>query len=112
MVCSPKEGGQGVLDLKTQKCPYIVQYNGHSLGLKHYSNDNLISSQTKKGLPVADILKLIGKYKGMASMLISYGKSCFLREDLWGIGVPRLLYHELHSYAKKKAHFSGKGLLL
>ena len=29
------------------------------------------------------VLKLLEKYKGMASVLISDGKSCLLWEDLW-----------------------------
>jgi len=39
---------------------------------------------TKKGsLWQWDILKLLDSFKGMATVIVQDGKTCFLRDDLW-----------------------------
>ena len=48
-----------------------------------------------------DILKLLDKFKGMASVTASVGSSCLLWEDCWSGQPLRLTFPELHSFAKK-----------
>jgi len=50
-----------------------------------------------------DVLKLLDKYKSMASVIISDEKSCLLWEDLWNGQVRKFQFPELHSFAKNKS---------
>jgi len=83
MVCIPKdEGGLGVLNLQTQ-------------------NEALLPP--KGSFWWRDVLKLLDKYKSMASVIISDEKSCLLWEDLWNGQVRKFQFPELHSFAKNKS---------
>jgi hypothetical protein len=91
MVRIPKdEGGLGVINLQTQNEALLLKYlhkffNRNDLPWvnliwdKHYRNDKLPNSAAPKGsFWWNDILKLLDKYKGMASVIISDGRSCLL----------------------------------
>jgi len=47
-----------------------------------------------------DILKLLDSYKGIATMHVQDGKSCFFWLDLWNGRVLQQVYLELFSFAK------------
>ena len=47
-------------------------------------------------------MKLLDKYKGMASVLVFNGKTCLFWDDVWNDQVRRIQYPELHSFAKNK----------
>jgi hypothetical protein len=89
MVCLPKdEGGLNVLNIQTQNEALLLKhldkfFNKRNLPWvkliwdKHYRNGKLPSSTTPRGsFWWRDILKLLKKFKGMASVLIASGKSC------------------------------------
>jgi len=91
MVCVSKgEGGLGVLSLQTQNEALLLKhlhkfFNRIDLPWvkliwdKHYRNDKLPNPTIPKGsFWWRDILKLLDKYKGLASALVSDGKSCLL----------------------------------
>ena len=70
---------------------------------KHYRNDRLPNSTAPRGsFWWRDILKLLDKYKGMASVLVFNGKTCLFWDDVWNDQVRRIQYPELHSFAKNK----------
>lgn len=115
MVCVSKgEGGLGVHNLQTQNEALLLKhlhkfFNRNDLPWvkliwdKHYRNDKLPNPVVPKGsFWWRDVLKLLDKYKGLASVLVSDGKSCLLWEDLWNGQVRKLQFPELHSYAKNK----------
>jgi hypothetical protein len=116
LVCIPKkEGGLGVLNIQTQNEALILKhlhkfFNHHSLPWvdliweKHYRNGRLPSSGTPKGsFWWRDSLKILDKYKGMASVLVNNGKTCLLWDDLWNGKIWKLEFPELHSFAKNKS---------
>lgn len=105
LVCTPKcEGGLGVLNLQTQNETLLLKHLDkfiHKRDLpwvnlildKHYKNERLPNTATPKGsLWWRDVLKLLEKYKGMASVLVSDGKTCLFWDDLWNGQVRRLQY--------------------
>jgi hypothetical protein len=112
MVARPKiDGGIGVLDLKTQNEALLLK-NFHKffnkadipwvklIWEKHYSN-NRLPNHTKKGsFWWRDLLKVLHKYKGLATV-VSDGSSCFLWDDGWKGQPLRLALPELYSFAKK-----------
>ena len=115
MVCIPKcEGGLGVLNIQTQNEALLLKhldkfFNKRDLPWvkliwdKHYRNDKLPNSTTPRGsFWWRDILKLLEKFKGMASVLVANGKTCLFWDDVWNSQVRRIQYPELHSFAKNK----------
>jgi len=113
---SPKEeGGLGVLNLQTHNEALLLKhlhkfFNRCNLPWvelvwdKHYKNGRLPSSTVPKGsFWWRDALKLLDKYKGMASVIISNGQTCFLWNDMWNGQVRKLQYPELYSCAKNKS---------
>lgn len=96
VVCLPKEeGGLGVLNLQTQNEAFILKHLHkffNKLPLpwveliwdKHYRNGKLPNTLVPKGsFWWRDALKLLDKYKGLASVVVSNGETCLLWEDLW-----------------------------
>jgi len=123
MVCIPKcEGGLGVLNIQTQNEALLLKhldkfFNKRDLPWvkliwdKHYRNGRLPSSNIPKGsFWWRDVLKLLHKYKGMASVMISDGQSCLLWDDLWNGHVRKLQFPELYSFAKNKSISLSKAL--
>jgi len=115
IVCIPKEeGGLGVLNLQTHNKALLLKdlhnfFNKSNLPWveliwdKHYRNGRLPSSNVPKGSFLwRDVLKLLDKFKGMASVMISDGQSCLLWDDLWNGHVRKLQFPELYSFAKKQ----------
>lgn len=73
----------------------------HLVWEKYYSNGRL-PNQTKKGsFWWKDLLKLLDKFKGMASMAVQDGSSCLLWDDGWTGQPLKLEFPELFSFAKK-----------
>lgn len=95
MVTKPMlEGGLGVLDFKTQNEALLLKqlhkfFNKtdipwvHLVWEKHYSNGNLPSQARSGSFWWRDILKLLDKFKGMASVSVADGSSCLLWDDCW-----------------------------
>lgn len=115
IVCRPKvEGGLGVLDIQTHNEALILKhlhkfFNRVNLPWvkliweRHYSNGRLPNSSTPKGsFWWRDTLKLIDKFKGLASVIISNGQTCLFWDDLWNGQVRKQQFPELHSFAKNK----------
>ena len=51
-------------------------------------------------------MKLLDKFKGLASVNIADGSSCLLWDDMWDGRVPRFALPELYSFAKKNKSVS------
>lgn len=115
LICIPKdEGGLGVLNLQTQNEALLLKhldkfFNRNDLPWvnliwdKHYRDGKLPSTTTPKGsFWWRDLLKLLDKFKGMASVTISDGISCLLWDDLWNGQVRKIQFPELYSFAKNK----------
>jgi hypothetical protein len=113
MVTRAKEdGGLGILDLKTQNEALLLKHLHkifnradipwvHLVWEKHYSNGKLPSHTKKGSFWWRDILKLLDKFKGLASVQASDGASCLFWDDCW-VGQPlKLSFPELFSFAKK-----------
>lgn len=90
MVCNSNEnGGLGVLNLQTHNESLLLKnlhkfYNQvnipwvHPLWSCYYSNGSLPMAQARKGsFWWRDSLKLLDQFKGMASVLVHSGSSCF-----------------------------------
>jgi hypothetical protein len=114
LVCTSKdEGGLGIINLQTQNEALLLKhlhkfFNKCDLPWveliwdKHYTNGKLLDIRMPKGsFWWRDVLKLLHKFKGMASVTIFSGQSCLHWDDLWNGGVRKLLSPELHSFAKK-----------
>jgi hypothetical protein len=70
---------------------------------KHYRNGKLPSITVPKGsFWWRDTLKLLDKYKGLASVTIFSGQTCLFWDDLWHGEVRKLTFPELQSFAKKQ----------
>ena len=114
MVCLPKfHGGLGVINLTTQNEALLLKnlhkfFNRldipwvHLIWEKHYQNDKLPNTARKGSFWWKDILKLLDKFKGLASVTISDGRTCLLWWDLWEGQVCAQVNPELFSFAKMK----------
>jgi len=90
MVCKSKdEGGLGVLDLRTQNEALLLKflhkfYNREDIPWVnliweiYYQNGKLPTDTGKGSFWWKDCLKLLDKFKGMAKVTVSDGKSCLL----------------------------------
>ena len=115
MVAKPKmEGGLGVLDLRTQNEALLIKnlskfFNKADIPWvklvweKYYPNGKLPGNSKKGSFWWRDILKLLDKFKGLASVIPSDGSSCLFWEDCWNGQPWRLRFPHLHSFAKKPA---------
>jgi hypothetical protein len=111
-VCKSKDnGGLGVLDLRTQNEALLLRHLHKFLNKEdipwvsliwesYYNNAHPQSKVKKASFWWRDILKLLDKYKGLATVNINNGKSCYLWLDLWNNRVPKYSYPELFSFAK------------
>ena len=77
----------------------------HLVWEKHYTNGRLSSHVKKGSFWWRDILKLLDKYKGMASVSVADGASCFLWDDCWHGQPLKLTFPELYSFVKKPNMF-------
>ena len=116
IVCTSKEeGGLGVLNLQTHNEALILKhlhkfFNKSDLPWveliwdKYYRNGRLPNINTPRGsFWWRDALKLLDKYNGLASVIISSGQTCLLWDDLWNGQVRKMLFPELHSFARNKS---------
>ena len=113
MVCLPKEeGGLGVLNLRTQNEALLLKnlhkfFNKQDIPWvqlvweKHYQNGKLPSHIKKGSFWWRDNLKLLESFKGMASVCLQDGSSCYFWTDLWDGHVHSQIFPELFSFAKK-----------
>lgn len=113
MVCKDKkEGGLRVINIKTQNEALLIKhlhkfFNKEdilwvSLVWEKYYNSGKLPGNSKKDPLVEDIVKLLGKFKGMAKVEIGDGESCLLWDDLWSSEPLSQKYPQLHSFAKDK----------
>lgn len=70
---------------------------------KYYSNDRLPSRIKKGSFWWRDVMKLLDKFKGMASANVANGKSCLLWDDCWSGQPWKLSFPKLYSFARKPA---------
>jgi len=90
VVCSgKKEGGLGVLDLKSQNEALLIKYLHKFFNKddtpwvslvweKYYSDARLPGTTNKGSFWWKGIVSLLGKFKGMARPNVGNGKSCLL----------------------------------
>ena len=114
MVCLPKEeGGLGVLNLRTQNEALLLKnlhkfFNKQDIPWvqlvweKHDQNGKLPSHIKKGSFWWRDNLKLLQSFKGMASVCLQDGSSCYFWTDLWDGHVHSQIFPELFSFAKNK----------
>jgi hypothetical protein len=93
MVCLPKkEGGLGVLQLESQNEALLLKFLQKFFNKadipwaslvweKYYSSGKLPNHTLKGSLWWRDILRLLGKFKNMASVKVQSGDTCFLWHD-------------------------------
>jgi hypothetical protein len=109
----PKEGGRGVLNLKTHNEALLLKFLHKFLNREDipcvnliwecYYRDGIIHSNNRKGsFWWRNILQLVDKFKGMASVQIQDEKTCLLWEDQWEQGIKKLEFPELYSFTKQK----------
>ena len=122
MVYLPKsEGGLGVINLLTQNEALLLKnlhkfFNRldipwvHLIWEKHYQNDKLPNNIGKGSFWWRDNIKLLDKFKGIALVNLSDGRTCSLWWDIWEGQVCAQIYPELFSFAKMK-HLSLQKIL-
>jgi hypothetical protein len=112
LICTPKnQGGLGVLDLGTHNDAMLLKFLHKFFSQEdipwvkliwfHYYNSGKLPGQYKKGsFWWRDIVKLLGKFKSMSSVIVAEGNFVLFWKDRW-IGQPLdLTYPELFSFAK------------
>jgi hypothetical protein len=114
LVCRSRDQGRlGVLNIQSQNEALLIKhhhkfYNKEDIPWvqliweSYYSSGKLPDTAKRGSFWWRDILKLLDKFKGMARVQISDGKSCYLWEDLWGNDILSQKFPELFSFAKKK----------
>jgi hypothetical protein len=107
-----KEGGLGVLQLEIHNEALLMK-NVHKffnkaevpwvqlVREKHYSNGKLPTHILKGSFWCHDKLRLLQKFKGLASVLVHKGDTCFLCHDLWGGSTRSQGLPQLFSFARK-----------
>jgi hypothetical protein len=111
-VCLPKsEGGLGVLQLEIHNEALLLKnlhkfFNKddipwvHLIWEKHYRSGRLPNHTLKGSFWWRDVLKLLGKFKTCASVLVQSGSSCSLWHDPWCDPVPSQAYPHLFSFSR------------
>jgi hypothetical protein len=96
MVCFPKsEGGLGILRLEGQNEALFIKFFHkffnkadvpwvHLVWEKHYNHGKLPNHTLKGSFWWRDILRLLPKFKELASVSINLGDTCLLCHDLGG----------------------------
>jgi hypothetical protein len=115
MVCLPKkQGGIGVIDLNTHNEAMLLKFL-HKFYTKadipwvrlvweNYYGNGKLPGQIKKGsFWWRDIVKLLDKYKSLASVLVAIGDTVLLWSDKWNGNIPAQLFPELLSFARNPA---------
>ena len=112
MVCLPKsQGDLSVINLTTQNQPLLLKnlhkfFNRldipwvHLIREKHYQNDKIPSAIKKGSFWWKDNIKLLDKFKGIATVNLADGRTCLLWCDIWEGQVCAQAYPELFSFAK------------
>ena len=107
-----QNGGLGVLDLRTQNEALLLKqlhkfFNRadipwvHLVWEKHYNNGKLPGHTKKGSFWWWDVLKLLDKFKGMATPQINDGATCLFWDDCWAGQPLKQTFPELFSFAKK-----------
>jgi hypothetical protein len=115
MVCLPKkQGGLGVIDLNTHNEAMLLKFL-HKFYTKadipwvrliweNYYGNGKLPGQIKKGsFWWRDIVKLLDKYKNLASVLVAIGDTVLLWSDKWNGNIPAQLFPKLFSFARNPA---------
>jgi hypothetical protein len=113
LVCLPKsEGGIGVINLETHNAALLLKnlhkiFNKEDISWVHLVWDNYyrqgkLPNHTFKGsFWWRDNLKLLDQYKGIGTVIVNRGDTCYLWLDLWNIVLPHLDFPELFFFAKR-----------
>ena len=107
-------GGLGVLNLTTQNEALLLKnlhkfFNRldiplvHLIWEKHYHSDKLPSVIQKGSFWWRDNLKLLDKFKGLATVSMADGRRCLLWWDIWGGQICAQTYPKLLSFTKLKS---------
>jgi hypothetical protein len=75
---------------------------------KHYRNGRLANHTLKSSFWWRDILRLLGKFKSCASVLIQSGSTCSLWHDPWCDPVPSQAFPHLFSFTRLELISIGK----
>jgi hypothetical protein len=114
MVCIPKkQGGLGVLDLNLHNDAMLLKYlhkffsNADIPWVKlvwdcYYSNEKPPGQNNRGSFWWRDIVKLLDKFKGMASVRVGDGSTIIFWQDRWNEMIPAQSFPELHSFAINK----------
>jgi hypothetical protein len=106
-----KDGGQGVLHLKTHNKALLLK-NLHKffnkVGIpwvqliwkKYYANGKLPNHTLKGSFWWRDILRLLSKFKGIVTISAHKGDTCSLWYDMWGGSIRSQGFPQLFSFAK------------
>lgn len=112
MVCLPKkQGGLGVVNTNAHNEALLLKFL-HKFYTRadipwvklvwdnYYNNDRLSGQQNKGYFWWKDVVKLIDKYKGIASISIADGSTVLFWQDLWNGIIPSQAYQKLYSFAQ------------
>jgi hypothetical protein len=120
-MCRAKEEGRlGVINIKTQNEALLTKhlhtfFNKEDIPWfsliweKYYDNGNLPGNSKRGSFWWRDILKLLDKFKGTASVNINNGKSCLLWEDLWGSEPLSIGFQNCYHLQRKRKSLLLKG---
>ena len=108
------DGGLGIIDLKSQNEALLLKHLHkffnkadvpwvHLIWEKYYSNGKLPNHTKKGSFWWHDILKLLDKFKGLASAVIGNGASCLHWDDCWNGQSLKLEFPKLHSFVGRPA---------
>lgn len=112
IVSLPKDcGGHGALNLYAQNESLILKHLHkffnkadvpwvHLIWNCHYPNGGLPGTNNKGSFWWRDTLKTLISFKGMASVMVSDGSSCFFWLDTWNGRLLSLQFPELFSFVK------------
>jgi hypothetical protein len=107
-------GGLGALQLETHNEALLLKdlhkfFNRtnipwvHLVWEKYYRNGKLPNHTMKGSFWWRDILQLLQKFKGLSSVIVHRGDTCFLWHDMWGDSVHSQAFPELFSFSRAQA---------
>jgi hypothetical protein len=112
-VYQKKEGGLGVLRLETHNESLLLKnfdkfFNKadtpwvHLVLEKHFNNGKFPNHTLRGFFWWRDILRLLDKFKSLASITVHKGYTCFIWHDLWGGSIRSQGLPQMYSFARSK----------
>jgi len=113
MVCLPKDGGLGVIDLTTHNNALLLKFL-HKFYMRmnlpwvkliwdaYYNDDSLPGQKKRRSFWWRDIVKLLDTYKSLASVKVAEGTTVLFWTDSWNGQTLASACPELYSFAKNK----------